>query len=103
MPGATRSWNAPDDCLWDGPHFLREKLLLKVHYSHYEEASSLFTNYLNVCDATYEHVLAELASIRKRSLPENRRSISPKTQVLAEMYDTLRRMVDSEEKWRIVR
>lgn len=104
MPEPTSSWNGLDDCVWDGPHFLREKLVLKTHYGHDEEASSLFTNYLNVCDATYEHVLKELTSIHDQSLQDNGRSIStpPQTKVLAEMYETLYRMVDSEEEWRIV-
>jgi hypothetical protein len=105
VSGATRSWNGPGDCVWDGPRFLREKLLLKTHYGQHEEASNLFINYLHVRNATYEHVLEELASLRKQDLQENTRGISrpPETEVLTEIYETLHGMVDSEETWNIVR
>ena len=105
VPGATRSWNGPGDCVWNGPRFLREKLLLKPHYGQHEEASSLFINYLHVYDATYGHVLEELASVQKQKLQKNNTGIfTPlETELLTEIYDTLQQIVDSEEAWNAVR
>lgn len=101
VPGAIRLWNAPGDCVWSGPPFLREKVPLKNHYNRYQEVSNLFLNYLDIGDATWGDILRELVSLRQRSSREEDSGIAipSDTTLTSEIYESLYKLVDSVEVW----
>ncbi|OCK75451.1 hypothetical protein K432DRAFT_429408 [Lepidopterella palustris CBS 459.81] len=66
--GTEIAWYTSDDCVWVGPSFLTVKQPLEIHYrSSHEDIKTLFTESLNVRNATAQDVLDEIEATKSQS------------------------------------
>ena len=90
-----------DDCVWDGPEFLRSTSVLKNDYAEYPEVRKLFVDFLEIGDANSKHVLEEITTLQQEEpLSDGGDEIhSVDTTTMCTIYETLSKMAESEDCW----